>query len=350
MKNTRIQAPSPRIVDVNINRLSEALRVIEDICRFHLNDENLTKRIKSLRSEFDKSRKTFKETVILSRMSEKDFGRDSSFDLNKRTSVYEILGSSFGRAQEACRVLEEFSKISLLLTNEFKNMRYTLYDLEKQAFLLIRRKRFTSDIGLYLIMTNPKVGYEKLSEIAVKLNVRAIQFRDKTMEGRSLLKKAKAIRDVTKNSKTLFIVNDRLDIALLSDADGVHFGQTDIPVVKAREISQDLIIGKSTHSLSQLKNALKENPDYVGIGPLFPTDSKIIKDKVLGVSLAGRMLKKSPVPAVCIGGIKDYNLNEVLNLGFKSVAILSYITNSDSPEKEIKKIQAVLRRKNDTER
>ncbi|MGE3062314.1 MAG: thiamine phosphate synthase [bacterium] len=350
MKNTKIQAPSPRIIDVNINRLSEALRMIEDICRFHISDEKQTKKIKFLRSQFDNYRKSYEKYALPFRESEKDLGREQSFDMNKRTSIDDILGSAFGRAQEACRSLEEFSKLEGSKTGNFKEMRYSLYDIERNLFISMKRKRFADKMGLYIIMTNPKVGYEKLSEIAVKNGIRVIQFRDKFMEGRELLKKARAIRSITKNSDTLFIVNDRLDIALLSDADGVHLGQTDIPVFAARRESSGLIIGKSTHNMKQLKCALKEMPDYVGIGPVFPTDSKILKDRVLGLSEAEKMLKESSVPAVCIGGIKEHNLKAVLKIGFMNAAILSYITESGSPEREIKKIQSILRRKNDTER
>ncbi|HAV92581.1 TPA: thiamine phosphate synthase [candidate division WOR-3 bacterium] len=350
MKNTRIQAPSPRIIDVNVNRLSEALRVIEDVIRFHIRDESLSNRVKSIRASFDLFRKEQKGDMLFSRESEIDFGRKMSYDKNNRDGIESILGSAFGRAQESSRVLEEFSKINKHSTERMKEMRYSLYDIERVAVILLHRRKFTNDMGLYLIMTNPKIGYEKLTEAAVKMNIKVIQLRDKIMEGRELLRTAKAIKSIVKNSDTLFIVNDRLDIALLSDADGVHLGQTDIPVEEARKISKDLIIGKSTHNSIQLKKALKEQPDYVGIGPIYPTDSKKIKDRVLGFRNAKSMLEASSVPSVGIGGIKDHNIKDVLNIGFTNIAVLSFITESGNPIREIKKIQSALRRKNDIKR
>ncbi|MDD3804469.1 MAG: thiamine phosphate synthase [bacterium] len=350
MKNPRIQAPSPRIMDVNVNRLSEALRVIEDVVRFHVMDEDLSKRVKKIRASLDLYRKEQRKDTLFSRASETDFGRKISYDKNKRDGIESILGSAFGRAQESCRVLEEFSKINKSSAESMKEMRYSLYDIERASVILLHRRRFTDDMGLYLIMTNPKTGYEKLTEAAVKMNVKVIQLRDKIMEGRDLLRTAKAIKSIVKNSDTLFIVNDRLDIALLSDADGVHLGQTDIPVEEARKISKDLIIGKSTHNPIQLRRALKEQPDYVGIGPIYPTDSKRIKDRVLGLKDANRMFEASSVPSVGIGGIKDHNIKDVLNIGFTNIAVLSFIAESGNPVREIKKIQSALRRKNDSKR
>jgi len=335
---------------VNINRISEALRVIEDIARFYILDENLTLKVKNLRASFNLYRKSFEKGLLGYRESRTDMGRIILYDKNRRESIDDVLGSSFGRAQESCRVLEEFAKINNFSSEFFKEMRYSLYEFEKEAFIMLRKKRFNDDIGLYLIMTNPKVGYEKLAEIAVKAKIRVIQFRDKNKESRDLLLIAKSIRSIVKNSKTVFIVNDRIDIALMSEADGVHLGQTDIPVSEARKISRDLIIGKSTHNLIQLKSALKENPDYVGIGPIYSTNSKKIKDKVLGIQNAKRMLFSAKIPAVGIGGIKDYNLNEVLSIGFNNIAILSFISESENPGKEIERIQSILRRKNDIKR
>jgi len=351
MKGELKSAPRiDRIIDVNVNRLSEALRMIEDIARFYFEDKKFALEAKRLRADFDVWRKRYAKGCIESRESAADIGRNASYDKNKKSSVDDILGSAFGRGEEACRVLEETSKLRGADSPDAKGMRFNLYSLEKRAHLLLKGKMFCDSMGLYIVMTSPAVGYERLAEAAVKNGVRSLQLRDKGMEGRKLLLTAKRIRAITEKTKTLFIVNDRLDIALLSGADGLHLGQTDIPVEEARRESKNLIIGKSTHSMKQLNNALKEEPDYVGIGPIYPTKSKQVKDRVLGLREASMMLKHSTVPAVGIGGIKDFNCQEVKNAGFSNISVLSYINESTSPEREIKMIQSLLRRKNDTER
>jgi len=230
-----------------------------------------------------------------------------------------------------------------------KSIRFSLYDLEKKAILKLRNiiLMFDKNLGLYIVMTDPAVGYEKLAEISVKEEVKAIQFRDKRMTDKQLLITAKKIKSITKGSKTLFIVNDRPDIAVLSDADGVHLGQSDISVFEARKMSDRMIVGKSTHTIRQVQNAIKEFPDYIGIGPVFKTLSKEVPDKVLGLEKATLMLKESEIPSVAIGGIKDYNLKDVLNCGFQSFAVVSYVTESDKPKDCIKKLQKIYRRKNE---
>ena len=115
-----------------------------------------------------------------------------------------------------------------------------------------------------------------------------------------------------------------------------------------RALSNKLLIGKSTHNIKQLKRAIKEKPDYVGIGPIYKTFSKKIPDPVLGLKKAKQMLKLCNIPAIGIGGIKDFNLQEVLKIGFKNFSIVSLIMDSENPEKIIKKIIRINRSYYDT--
>ncbi|MCK4524167.1 thiamine phosphate synthase, partial [candidate division WOR-3 bacterium] len=150
-------------------------------------------------------------------------------------------------------------------------------------------------------------------------------------------------------SNTLFFINDRPDIAIMSKADGVHLGQIDLPLKECRQLSDKLFIGKSTHTLKQMKDALKEKPDYIGIGPIYKTESKKLPDNVLGLDKSMEMLKRSNVPAIGIGGIKDFNLKEVIERGFGNIGIISYITKSKEPEKQIEEIKNIFRSYYDTE-
>lgn len=335
-----------------MNRLQEGLRVLEDIARFELNDKYITAELREMRQMSNSIRKAF-SLYIVSRESARDMGRESSFDRTSRRSINDIAGSSFGRIEESLRVIEEFSKIahkeSIAIA---KSMRFKAYTLEKTYMKKLIKifPVFPDKFGLYLVITSPATGYENITEAAVKSKVRVIQLRDKKMHDKELLKTARNMHRITKGSSTLLIINDRPDIAVLSDADGVHLGQDDMTVEEARKIMCTGIVGKSTHNIKQAEKALGENPDYIGIGPVFSTMSKAIPDPVLGCKKAGIMLKKADVPAVAIGGIKDHNLKQVLDVGFVNFGIVTYVTDSINPQREMRKIMKLFRSYNDTEK
>lgn len=198
--------------------------------------------------------------------------------------------------------------------------------------------------GLYLILTEPVAGYERLAEIAVAEGVRAIQLRDKRLDSGPLLALARRLREIAKGSKTLFFVNDRPDIARLAGADGLHLGQTDLKVAEARQIAGDsILIGKSTHNLRELAATLREKPDYVGIGPVFGTRSKADASPSLGLARARRMLERASVPAVAIGGITAENLPELLQAGFRSYALIAAVGSASDPRGAIRKLKRIER-------
>ena len=336
---------------MNLNRLREGLRVIEEAARFILNDAELTENLKKLRHTYGHLKMMIPEDTMSSRDIDSDIGKPSEFDISESKNITDIVGKSFGRSQEAARVIEEYSK---MINNDIgkiaKSIRFQLYQLEKDMMPALKSKIvFPDKFGLYLVMTNPIIGYEKLTEIAVKCNVRVIQLRDKEMDDKDLLKTAIAIKKITNGSNTLFFVNDRPDIAIMSKADGVHLGQTDLPIKECRCLSDKLFIGKSTHTLKQMKDALKEKPDYIGIGPIYKTKSKKLPDNVLGLDKSMEMLKGSNVPSIGIGGIKDFNLKEVIEIGFNNIGIISYITKSSEPKKQIEETKNIFRSYYDTE-
>jgi thiamine-phosphate pyrophosphorylase len=117
--------------------------------------------------------------------------------------------------------------------------------------------------------------YKRIAEICVRQKIKYLQLREKDKDDRELLKIAKEIKSVTKGTDTKFIINDRIDLCLLSDADGIHLGQDDISFKDAKALlPKDSIIGLSTHNLEQVQNALALNPDYIGFGPIYKTPTK----------------------------------------------------------------------------
>jgi len=156
-----------------------------------------------------------------------------------------------------------------------------------------------------------------------------IQLREKNMSDSQKLELAIKLREITKKYKKFFIVNDDVDIAYLSDADGVHLGQNDIPPFYARKILKDKIIGISTHNLEQYIKAQDMDVDYVAIGPIFKTFSKDNPDPVIGIENLKKIIKYKKKMTVGIGGIKENNLKDVIEAGVDCVAILSGIVEQN---------------------
>ena len=194
--------------------------------------------------------------------------------------------------------------------------------------------------GLYIVMTNPIIGYSKLSQAAVSYEVPAIQLRMKNYDI-DKSKIANEIRNITNNSKTLFIINDDIQLAIDSDADGVHLGQNDIPLIEAKKIwnNPQKIFGVSTHNLEQAKQAVKKGADYIGIGPIYATNSKQQLDPILGIKSAKKINDECECSSFAIGGINQKNLKNVKKIGTSGFCVLSAINDSKHPEKIIRSFQ-----------
>ena len=135
------------------------------------------------------------------------------------------------------------------------------------------------NFGLYLVMTNPVVGYEECAKAAVKAGVKIIQLRMKHASREEIVAEARKVRDVTRGTDTLFIVNDDPSIAAEVSADGVHVGQDDMKVAEVRRLYPSLrIVGLSTHNMQQALDAVSQKPDYIGVGPVYATPTKDIPD------------------------------------------------------------------------
>lgn len=198
------------------------------------------------------------------------------------------------------------------------------------------------DFGLYLVMTDPVVGYERCCAAAVKAGVRIVQLRMKDRPRDAVVAVGRALRRITAGSQTLFIVNDDPSIAAEVAADGVHVGQGDMPVAEVRRRYPSLrIVGLSTHSPEQARRAIDARPDYIGVGPVFATPTKKIPDPTLGVETAGRMIASVPFPAVAIGGLNLDTLPSVLAAGARNFAVVRAVCGSPDPYAAIRAIQAL---------
>jgi thiamine-phosphate pyrophosphorylase len=199
------------------------------------------------------------------------------------------------------------------------------------------------NFGLYMVMTDPVAGYEACAQAAVNCGLRYVQLRMKNASRAAILAEAVKIRAVTAGTQTLFIMNDDVELAWAADADGVHLGQGDMPLDEARKLwnAPGKIYGLSTHSEAQELAARALNPDYIGVGPVFPTPTKAIADPALGIERAGNIIKNSPLTCVVLGGLDETNLAGVLKAGAVNFCAVRAIMQNPEPEKVIRALQQV---------
>jgi thiamine-phosphate pyrophosphorylase len=199
--------------------------------------------------------------------------------------------------------------------------------------------------GLYVILTDPIAGYEACARAAVSEGIRYLQLRMKGENRSEVLRTARIIREITRNTSTRFIVNDDPLIAMEVDADGVHLGQSDMPLNEARELwnMPGKIFGLSTHNEEQELRARAIQPDYIGVGPVFPTPTKALPDQDLGLELMGKIIRKSSLTAVAIGGINEDNLPEILSRGVVNFSAVRPIMNSPTPRSVIRRLMEIWR-------
>ncbi|MBC7188736.1 thiamine phosphate synthase, partial [Candidatus Aerophobetes bacterium] len=318
-----------RVIDANFNRATEGLRVLEDVARFYMNDENLTSEFKKMRHLFLEEIKSLPrmEKLIASRFALEDVGL--KLKEKERKNLTELVEANFKRVEEAERTLEEFGKlISSSFGERFRQLRFKTYQLEKKMLLKLRKK---VDYTLYAV-TFPSLPEEKLfSQVkqAIEGGVTVIQLREKNLSSRQFLERAVKLREIIP-PQVSFIVNDRVDVALCCDADGVHLGQDDLPVSSARQLMGDnKIIGVSTHNLEEAKKAEKEGADYIATGPVFSTSTKPDALSPIGCKLLSCIKKEVSIPVVAIGGISLENLKQVLDAGADGIAVVSAIFSSE---------------------
>lgn len=196
--------------------------------------------------------------------------------------------------------------------------------------------------GVYIIITQPQLPYTTIAEKCVKNNIKMMQLREKNLSDRELLKVARDLRAVTRGTHTNLIINDRPDIAKLCEADFLHLGQDDISLEEARKIVGNMKIGLSSHSLEQAREALRKKPDYIGFGPVYPTNAKANPDPPVGTMLLKEVLEFAGVPVVAIGGIFPENLNEVLKTGAQNIAMVRHFMQSRDFDFRVQEIQNQL--------
>ncbi|KNF10043.1 thiamine-phosphate synthase ThiE [Gottschalkia purinilytica] len=177
----------------------------------------------------------------------------------------------------------------------------------------------------------------------IDAGVKIIQYREKDKKALYKYKECKEIRKLTKEADVMFIVNDNIDIAISVGADGVHIGQEDMPIEKVRElVGNDMIIGLSTHCIEEAHNAVLRGADYIGVGPIFSTNTKKDACAPVGLKYLNSVSQNISIPFVAIGGIKKHNIIEVLSNGASCVAMISEIVGANDIKEQVKNIKNII--------
>lgn len=187
-------------------------------------------------------------------------------------------------------------------------------------------------------------GKDPVETVAAQIRGGAdvIQLREKEMSKRGRLELGFRLRELAKQSGVLFIVDDDVDLALILDADGVHLGQDDLPIQYARPLMKEKIIGVSTHSIDQVKEAVASGADYIGVGPLFETATKEDREELVGLNLLSKVRDICPVPYVAIGGIGMDNVRSLKGVGCYRAAVISDIMLAPDIEERCKLLRRAL--------
>jgi thiamine-phosphate pyrophosphorylase len=329
-----------RIIDANFNRAREAIRVIEEFCRFALNSAQLTERAKQIRHALSAEiGKLDAGRLISSRDTLGDVGIGRTVDKQLvRNDLTDCFTAGCKRLTEALRALAETTHtIDRSVAETLEKLRYTAYTLEKDIVIYGDTTERFKRVNLYIIITsNLPAEVISLAYKCVDGGADCVQLRAKAIEDDILFALAVEFVRICKEAGVLCIINDRVDIAVASGADGVHLGQNDLPVEQARKLQlTPLITGKSTHSPRQLQAACRERPTYAALGPVFTTATKPTAPAVgLGyVRQAKEILAGTGICNVAIGGITMDNIEEVLEAGAEAIAVCAAVTKAVDPAK-----------------
>lgn len=337
-----------RIMDANGNRAVEGLRVTEDYLRFVREDAHLGRFCKEIRHAVSRTLSALPLTSRLAcRSTESDVGTQTGTESEyQRRDAEAVAIANLRRAAEALRTLEEYAKlISADVAKEFEACRYRTYTLEKSIGHFVRADRRLGDARLYVLVDlqfGVDTAFESRIQSLVQGGVDVIQLRDKKGTDRQIIAASEAVMRITSDSETLFMVNDRPDIARIVGADGVHVGQDELDATQARQIvGPDMLIGVSTHSLEQAKEAVLLGADYIGVGPVFESRTKSFRSYV-GTELLEQVAREVSLPAFAIGGIDQDRVKQVLAAGMPRVAVSNAIWMASDPGKAAETMAEML--------
>ncbi len=335
-----------RLLDANANRAREALRVLEDFCRFVKDDASLGGQLKRMRHELAELLGALLPDAMGCRDTPGDVGREIKAPGEmRRVGLQQVVVAAGKRLGEALRSLEEYAKtLDSTMAQGIEALRYRFYDIEKRLSATLRPGGKIAAARLYVLVSQSLCRRPWLEEarLALEGGAEVLQLREKQMEGAQLLIRARQLVALCRQYDALCIINDRVDIALLSGADGVHVGQEDLPAGEVRKLlGANALIGVSTHHLEQARQAVADGADYIGVGPIFPSSTKP-QAQLAGLDYARQVAGEINLPAFAISGINSGNLEKLLTTGLRGVAVSSAVLGQTDPKAAAERMAAML--------
>jgi thiamine-phosphate pyrophosphorylase len=342
-----------RILDANVNRAREAMRVMEDAARFALNNASLCEELKNLRHEFravvDALQPSGGGWLEANRDVSGDVGTSISTatELNRRT-LLDVVIAAGKRLTESLRVIEEISKMSIspahaagsldhdqrtaALSSRLESLRYRAYELDAQLQLRFGSGR-AAQWAVCIVLTRSlcKGPWQKVLREAVAAGADCVQVREKNIDAGELVRHVREVMDIAKPHAAV-IVNDRMDIALAAGADGVHLGQDDLSIRDVRRIAgRSLIVGASAHDLEEARAAVEAGADYCGVGTMFASIVKPEREPT-GPEFLRLFIEQFPhTPHLAIGGVTPASIEVLAMTGCRGVAVSSAICAAPDP-------------------
>ena len=344
-----------RLLDAVTNRVCEGFRVIEDICRFMLDDALSGKKLKDYRQNLrlTVSKVANLNTLLTQRDTNKDLGTtwEGVHEYN-REEISDIVVANFKRIQEGLRSIEEQLKHVDTGTSSklIEHMRYDSYVLEKEIIQKVS-KLFLKNLNFTLVFdpNSCKTDPWQLLDKTLSAGVDSVQFRvkdylEKEQENVDFIRKT---HEICQKHNAPLIINDRADWALITQAEGLHLGQKDLAVADTQQILQiNQIIGLSIASEEDLKSAENSTADYFGVGALFPSETKFYENTP-GLNLYKKTLETLEKPVFGIGGISENILPLLKEIAHGTgkmlrICVSSAILKSDQPEKVAENMRRIL--------
>jgi thiamine-phosphate pyrophosphorylase len=345
MENSGFERSDPaagawRAADAAANRAGEALRVIEDVVRFILDDAELTRRVKQLRHDLS-------AVLAGDDLPQRVFLRDTPGDVGAgveaaaalpRCDARDLVVANAARAAQALRSLQECALLLVpAVAMQFEQLRYRLFAIERAAVGTIRAADRFQGIRLCVLVDGGRdlPAFTRLIESLLEAGVRMVQIRDKHLGVPALVDRARQAIAVARRRApeggAIIVVNDRADVAAAVGADGVHTGADDLPTVLARRvIGPRRILGRTAHDLAEAQAAVIDGADYLGVGPCFPSVTKSF-ESFAAAEFIGAVAREISLPAFAIGGVTLERIEALALLGVRRVAVASAVTNASDP-------------------
>lgn len=347
--------PELRIIDASLNRAGEGLRVAEDFVRFVLDDQHLTSELKSLRHDLAAAAgllPAIERHAV--RNTRGDVGTHvSTAAEGRRGDSWDVCAASLKRIEQALRSLEEYGKLlDANFASRCQSLRYRMYTLEKAIDIGRFGRQRLQEVRLCVLVDggDSEDDFAGLVRALLEAGVGMIQLRAKELGDRELTDRARILMELVRvpsgpslqGTGTIVVINDRVDVAVAVQADGVHLGQEDLTVKDARAVGGPrMLVGVSTHRIEQARAAVLDGANYLGAGPTFPSRTKAF-NAFAGLSFLREVVAEIRLPTFAIGGITAENLSDVLEIGIPRAAIGAAITSAREPAIAAKEILTML--------